>query len=226
MQIAILIPCYNEELTIGNVITDFKQYAPQATIYVYNNNSTDNTAKIAKEYGAIVVDSPKQGKGNVIKHMFSSIDADIYVLVDGDSTYFAKDLPSMLEQFEEGSMVIGDRLSSTYFAENTRRFHNIGNKLVRFLINHLYHSSINDIMTGYRICSKSMCKSISIKSKEFEIETEMTIYALTHNYTIKSVPIDYKNRPVGSESKLSTIKDGYKIIKFIFKEYRRYKKSL
>ena len=219
-ELAILIPCYNEELTIKDVVEDFQEYAPQAKIYVYDNNSTDKTAEIAKNAGAIVVPSPNQGKGNVVKHMFSTIEATKYVLVDGDSTYFAKDLPAMLDAFDKNDcdMVIGDRLSSSYFAENTRAFHSPGNKLVRFLINHLFHGSIKDVMTGYRVCSKRFCKNMHIKSQGFEIETEMTIYALKNLYKIDSVPITYKDRPDGSESKLSTFKDGYKILKFIFKE--------
>jgi len=219
-EVAILIPCFNEELTIKDVVNDFKKHVPDAKVYVYNNNSTDKTAQIAKDAGAIVVDSPNQGKGNVVRHMFQSIDADKYVLVDGDSTYFAKDLPNMLSIFDAFNcdMVIGDRLSSSYFTENTRMFHNPGNKLVRFLVNFLFHGSITDVMTGYRVCSKKMCKSMAIKSEGFEIETEMTIYALKHKYKVESVPITYSDRPEGSESKLSTFKDGIRILKFIAKE--------
>lgn len=219
MKIAICIPCYNEELTIKSVIDGFKKYAKQADIYVFDNNSTDNTAKIAKENGAIVIKSPKQGKGNVIKHMFSVIDADAYVLIDGDNTYLAKDFPRMLKAYKKSNcdMLIGDRLSSSYFSENTRPFHNLGNILVKFLVNWLYHKHISDIMTGYRICSKNFCKSINIQSTGFEVETEMTIYAIKNNFKIRSIPIHYQNRPEGSYSKVNTIKDGFKIIKYIIK---------
>ncbi|MDE5600310.1 MAG: glycosyltransferase family 2 protein, partial [Oscillospiraceae bacterium] len=206
MKTAILIPCYNEEKTIKKVIEDFKKEMPHSTIYVYDNNSTDETAKIASEAGAIVRKEFKQGKGNVVRSMFRDIDADCYIMVDGDDTYPAKFGP-MLEKLVldgEADMAVGDRLSSTYFTENKRKFHNFGNVIVRKLINLIFNSNMKDIMTGARAFSRDFVKSFPVISKGFEIETEMTIFALDHNFKIVEKPIDYKDRPNGSESKLNT----------------------
>ena len=225
MKIAVLIPCYNEELTIGKVVNDFKRELPDADIYVYDNNSTDNTVKVAKKAGAIICYEYRQGKGNVIKTMFKEIEADFYLMVDGDDTYSAKHAKEMCKYVLEckADMVIGDRLSGNYFKENKRLFHNFGNKLVRRLINLLFKSKINDIMTGYRAFSYNFVKTFPILSKGFEIETEMTIHALDKNALIKEIPIEYKDRPRGSISKLNTFKDGYRVLKTIlnlFVEYR------
>lgn len=224
-KIVVLIPCYNEEKTIKKVINDFKKALPMADIYVYDNNSTDKTAYIAKKEGAIVKHEPRQGKGNVIRRMFKDIEADCYIIIDGDDTYGAKSAKKMCDYIlnEEAEMVIGDRLSGKYFEENKRIFHGIGNRLVRKLINTLFKSNINDIMTGYRAFSYSFVKTFPIMSKGFEIETEMTIHALDKNMIIKEIPIEYKDRPVGSVSKLNTISDGARVIKTIaslFKEYK------
>ncbi len=224
-KIAILIPCYNEEKTIKKVVTDFKKELPNASIYVYDNNSSDNTAKIAEEAGAIVRHEYMQGKGNVIRRMFREIDADCYLMVDGDDTYPANQAQEMCDLILEGKaeMVVGDRLSSTYFTENKRMFHNFGNVLVRFLVNKTFHSNVRDIMTGYRAFSKTFVKSFPIISGGFEIETEMTIHALDKKMKLENVLIDYRDRPIGSESKLNTISDGIKVLKTIaslFKQYR------
>lgn len=219
-QIAVLIPCYNEEKTIAKVIMDFMEVLPNAIIYVYDNNSTDNTAKIAGSISdnVIVRKEKKQGKGNVIRSMFQQIEADCYIMVDGDDTYEANHSPEMAKLVLENNvdMVIGDRLSSTYFSENKRRFHNFGNVLVKKLINLLFHGNITDIMTGYRAMSYNFVKSIPIYSNGFEIETEMTIFALKKHFKIASIPIQYRDRPEGSVSKLNTISDGCKILKTIF----------
>ncbi|MBQ4030723.1 MAG: glycosyltransferase [Bacilli bacterium] len=217
-NIAILIPCLNEEQTIKSVIDGFKPY--NVNIYVYDNNSTDNTSQIAKECGVNVGFTSQKGKGNVVRQMFNEIDADIYVLIDGDNTYFADDFPKMLDKYNQTNcdMLVGDRLSSTYFIENKKILHNIGNKLVKWLINHKYKTNISDIMSGYRILSKKFVQNIDIQSNEFEIETEMTIFALKNNYHIESIPIQYKDRPNGSISKINTIKDGFKIIKYIIQK--------
>lgn len=218
MKTAVLIPCYNESKTIGKVIQDFKKVLPHADIYVYDNNSTDNTDKIAKESGAIVKYEYAQGKGNVVRSMFREIKADCYIMVDGDDTYPAE--PS--KEFEKlilngkADMVIGDRLSSTYFEENDRRFHNTGNRVVRKLINLFFKSELNDIMTGMRAFNYNFVKSFPIQSKEFEIETEMSVFALINNFKIKEIPVEYRDRIEGSESKLNTYKDGYKVIMMIF----------
>ena len=218
MKTAILIPCYNESATIGKVVCDFKKIMPHADIYVYDNNSTDGTDKIAKDNGAIVRYEYKQGKGNVVRAMFKDIDADCYIMVDGDDTYPAE---SALE-FEklvlekDVDMVIGDRLSSTYFEENDRPFHNVGNKMVRWLINVFFSSDLKDIMTGMRAFSYDFVKSFPIISKEFEIETEMSVFALMNNFSIEEIPIDYRDRVEGSESKLNTYRDGYKVLRMIF----------
>ena len=224
-KIAVLIPCYNEEKTIKKVVEDFKKELPEAKIYVYDNNSKDNTAKIAKEAGAIVRYERKQGKGNVIRTMFREIDAESYIMVDGDDTYPAENAREMINCILEENidMVIGDRLSSTYFTENKRRFHGFGNKLTRFLINSIYRSDIRDVMTGYRAFSYRFVKTFPVMSKGFELENEMTIHSLDKNLNIKNVIVEYRDRPEGSESKLNTISDGAKVIKTIFMLYKNYK---
>lgn len=224
-KIAILIPCYNESKTIGKVISDYHKALPEADIYVYDNNSTDNTAQIALDAGAIVRHEYRQGKGNVIRTMFREINADCYLMVDGDDTYPSENAEEMTRLvLEEGAdMVIGDRLSSTYFTENKRRFHNTGNRLVRLLINLLFNSNVRDIMTGYRAFSPLFVKSFPVLSKGFEIETEMTIHALDKNFLIKEIPIAYRDRPEGSESKLNTLSDGIKVLKTIASLFRKYK---
>ena len=217
MKTAVLIPCYNEAKTIGRVVADFKEKMPHADIYVYDNNSTDNTAELAEQAGAIVRYEHKQGKGNVVRTMFREVDADCYVMVDGDDTYPA-DFGPRLEQLVlsgKADMAVGDRLSSTYFKENKRPFHNFGNVLVRRMINFLFRAKLNDIMTGARAFSKDFVKSFPVISKGFEIETEMTIFALDNNFAIKEVPIAYQDRPQGSESKLNTYSDGLKVLKTI-----------
>lgn len=217
MKTAVLIPCYNEAKTIGRVVADFKEKMPHADIYVYDNNSTDNTAELAEQAGAIVRYEHKQGKGNVVRTMFREVDADCYVMVDGDDTYPA-DFGPRLEQLVlsgKADMAVGDRLSSTYFTENKRPFYNFGNVLVRRMINFLFRAKLNDIMTGARAFSKDFVKSFPVISKGFEIETEMTIFALDNNFAIKEVPIAYQDRPQGSESKLNTYSDGLKVLKTI-----------
>lgn len=224
-KIAVLIPCYNESRTIKKVVEDFKKELPEADIYVYDNNSSDNTDEIAKKAGAIVRYEHRQGKGNVIRTMFRDIDADCYIMIDGDDTYpaeYAKEMVSLV--LNDGvDMVIGDRLSSTYFTENKRLFHNSGNVLVRNLVNWFFGGNITDIMTGYRAFSPIFVKSFPVLSKGFEIETEMSIHALDKNLLLKSIPVTYRDRPVGSESKLSTYKDGIKVIITIFRLYKDYK---
>ena len=224
-KIAVLIPCYNEEKTIEKVIKGFTKELPKATIYVYDNNSTDKTAKIARKNGAIVRKEPLQGKGNVIRRMFREIDAECYLMVDGDNTYDPKAAKKLVDLviYEKVDMAIGDRLSSTYFTENKRPFHNFGNKIVRFLINKLFKSHINDIMTGYRAFSYDFVKTFPILSKGFEIETEMTIHALDKNFHVKEIPILYKDRESGSESKLNTYRDGFRVIKTILRLFKEYK---
>ena len=208
-KIAVLIPCYNESKTISKVVSDYKHALPSADIYVYDNNSKDDTDKIASEAGAIVRYERRQGKGNVIRTMFREIDADCYIMIDGDDTYPAE--------------VIGDRLSSTYFEENKRPFHNFGNSLVRGLINKLFHANVKDIMTGYRAFSKPFVKHFPVLSQGFEIETEMTIHALDKNFYIKEVPVKYRDRPEGSVSKLNTYSDGFKVLKTIVRLFKEYK---
>mgnify|MGYP002638468290 CR=1 FL=1 len=224
-KIAVLIPCYNESKTIGKVIRDYKKYLPDATIYVYDNNSTDDTAKIALQEGAIVKYEYQQGKGNVIRRMFRDIDAQCYLMVDGDDTYPADCSMKLCEKvlLQGADMVIGDRLSSTYFAENKRPFHNLGNIIVRKSINLLFKSDIKDIMTGYRAFSYNFVKTFAVLSKGFEIETEMSIHAIDKNMKIENVIIDYRDRPEGSESKLNTYTDGFKVLRTIFKLFRTYK---
>ncbi len=218
MKTAILIPCYNESETIEKVVLDFKRFMPHAEVYVYDNNSTDGSDRIAKSAGAIVKYEYKQGKGNVVRSMFRDIDADCYIMVDGDDTYPAQSALEFEKIILEGKadMVIGDRLSSTYFNENKRPFHNTGNKMVRNFINLFFKSDLKDIMTGMRGFSYEFVKSFPISSKEFEIETEMSVFALMNNFKIVEIPIDYTDRIEGSESKLNTYKDGYKVLKMIF----------
>ena len=224
-KIAVLIPCYNEELTIEKVIKDFKKELPEAKIYVYNNNSKDRTPEIARENGAIVVNEYKQGKGNVVRSQFRDIDADIYVMVDGDDTYPAEFVHELIKAVTSGQadMAIGDRLSNgTYQKENKRHFHEFGNNLVRKTINVLFKTDLKDIMTGYRVFNKRFVKNMPVMSPNFEIETEMSLYALDKRYTIKEIPIIYRDRPEGSTSKLNTIDDGIKVVKTIIKMFKDY----
>lgn len=224
-KIAVLIPCYNESTTVEKVVTDFKRALPEAVIYVYDNNSTDNTAELAEKAGAIVRHEYQQGKGNVIRRMFREIDAECYIMTDGDDTYpaeYAREMTNKVLQ-RNVDMVVGDRLSSTYFEENKRPFHNMGNSIVRKSINFLFKSEIKDIMTGYRAFSYQFVKSFPILSKGFEIETEMSIHAIDKNMSIENVIIEYRDRPDGSESKLNTYSDGLKVLFTIFRLYRNYK---
>lgn len=224
-KIAVLIPCYNEEKTIEKVVNDFKRALPEATIYVYNNNSSDHTAELAEKAGAVVKNEYMQGKGNVIRRMFREIDAECYIMTDGDDTYPAESSKEMADLVldKNADMVVGDRLSSTYFSENKRPFHNFGNSLVRKSINKLFHNDIKDIMTGYRAFSYEFVKTFPVLSKGFEIETEMSIHAVDKNMFVKNVVIDYRDRPEGSESKLNTYVDGIKVIGTIIRLYRTYK---
>ena len=224
-KIAVLIPCYNEEKTIGKVVREARAALPEAVIYVYNNNSKDRTAEIAAEAGAVVRNEYMQGKGNVIRRMFREIDAECYVMVDGDDTYPMEAAPEMVEKVLKynADMVVGDRLSSTYFEENKRPFHNFGNSVVRSSINRLFDCDIRDIMTGYRAFSHDFVKTFPVLSKGFEIETEMTIHAVYNNMQIDNVIIQYRDRPAGSESKLNTFSDGLKVIFTIIRLYRNYK---
>lgn len=224
-KIAVLIPCFNEAKTIKKVITDFKKDLPDATIYVYDNNSTDNTAAIAKKAGAIVRHEYKQGKGNVIRRMFREINAECYIMVDGDDTYPSSSAKEMTEIItkKHADMVVGDRLSSTYFKENKRPFHNLGNSMVRSFINFIFKSDIKDIMTGYRAFSYEFVKTFPVLSNGFEIETEMSIHAIDKNMYIENVIIEYRDRPSGSNSKLNTYSDGAKVIFTIIRLYRTYK---
>jgi len=217
MKTAILIPCYNESKTIEKVVTDFKRVMPHADIYVYDNNSTDGTDRIARDAGAIVRHEYKQGKGNVVRSMFRQIKADCYILVDGDDTYPAEDAIEIERMILNGEadMVIGDRLSSTYFEENDRRFHNTGNRMVRKFINLFFKSDLKDIMTGMRGFNYNFVKSFPIQSKGFEIETEMSVFALINNFKISEIPVNYRDRIEGSESKLNTFTDGYKVLVMI-----------
>lgn len=224
-KIAVLIPCYNESKTIAKVVSDFKKQLPEAEIYVYDNNSTDNTADIARQAGAIVRYEQRQGKGNVVRRMLADIEADCYLLVDGDDTYPSDNAKEMCDIVlnEHYDMVIGDRLSSTYFQENKRPFHDYGNRFVRYAINQIFHSDIKDIMTGYRALSRHLVMSVPLLSEGFEIETELTINVLDNQLRIKQIPVEYRDRPIGSTSKLSTFKDGIKIIATIFRLFRDYK---
>lgn len=224
--VAIIIPCYNEEVTIAKVVDDFRLNLPEADIYVYDNNSTDRTAQIAKEHGAKVKREPRQGKGNVVRQMLRDIDADYYIMVDGDDTYPAEAAKSLLEPLimDNADMVVGDRLSNgTYDQKNSRAFHGFGNKLVRRLIKRLYGFSFSDVMTGYRAFNRAFAKTIPVLSPGFEIETELSIHAVDKGWRIVEVPIEYRDRPEGSESKLSTFSDGWKVVMTIlslFKDYR------
>lgn len=224
-KIAVLIPCYNEEKTIYKVVTDFKAVLPDSTIYVYDNNSSDKTSELAEKAGAVVRKEYKQGKGNVIRRMFREIDAEVYIMVDGDDTYPAECAPEMVDAVinKNADMVVGDRLSSTYFQENKRPFHNFGNSIVRWSINNLFKTSIKDIMTGYRAFSYEFVKTYPVMSKGFEIETEMSIHAVDRNMQVENVIIEYRDRPDGSESKLNTYSDGIKVLLTIVKLYKNYK---
>lgn len=225
-EIAVLIPCYNEELTVRKVITDFQKELPEARIYVYDNNSTDKTAEIAREAGAIVCREPMQGKGNVVRSMFRDIEADVYVMIDGDDTYPADAVTELIRPVveEDVDMVIGDRLSNgTYFKENKRRLNSFGNSMTRRLINFLFHGNVTDIMTGYRAFSRKFVKCIPIMSSGFEIETEMTVSALVYRMRIASVPIVYRDRPEGSFSKLHTFRDGYRALVTLFDLFKNYR---
>ena len=224
-KIAVLIPCYNEEKTVEKVVRDFKAVLPEAVIYVYDNNSSDRTVELAEKAGAVVRHEYMQGKGNVIRRMFREIDAEVYVMTDGDDTYPAEFAREMVDKVLEhqADMVVGDRLSSTYYTENKRPFHNFGNSLVRGTINRLFHTEIKDIMTGYRAFSYQFVKTFPVLSKGFEIETEMTIHAADKNMQVDNVIIEYRDRPEGSESKLNTYSDGAKVLMSIAKLYRNYK---
>lgn len=223
-SIAVLIPCYNESRTIGKVVADYKRVLPEAVIYVYDNNSTDKTDEIAGNAGAVVRYEYRQGKGNVIRRMFRDIDAEVYIMVDGDDTYPAEPARDFADLVRDRGvdMVIGDRLSSTYFTENKRKFHNFGNAFVRKSINRLFGSDIKDIMTGYRAFSYQFVKTFPVLSKGFEIETEMSIHAVDKNMYVENYVVDYRDRPEGSESKLNTVSDGIKVIKTIIKFYKNY----
>ena len=223
--IAVLIPCYNEAVTIGKVVTDFRRALPEAVVYVYDNNSRDDTAAIAARAGAVVRHEYQQGKGNVIRRMFREIDARCYLMVDGDDTYPAEFAREMVDPVlkHQADMVVGDRLSATYFTENKRPFHNFGNRLVRWSINALFKSSIRDIMTGYRAFSYAFVKSFPVLSRGFEIETEMSLHAIDKNMQIENVVIQYRDRPEGSESKLNTYSDGFKVLRTIARLFRTYK---
>ncbi len=224
-KIAVLIPCYNEAATIEKVVGDFRRVLPEAVIYVYDNNSTDGTGEIARRAGAVVRRETRQGKGNVIRSMFRDINAQCYLMVDGDDTYPAESAPKMVEEvLQNGAdMVVGDRLSSTYFTENKRAFHNAGNVLVRRLVNWFFQGQIVDIMTGYRAFSWLFVKSYPTLSRGFEIETEMSIHALDKNFHLVNVPVEYRDRPDGSCSKLNTFRDGAKVLMTIFRLLRTYK---
>lgn len=224
-KIAVLIPCYNEENTVGRVVADFKKALPEAVIYVYDNNSTDKTTEIAEKAGAVVRHEYQQGKGNVIRRMFREIDAECYIMTDGDDTYPAEYAAEMCDLVLEKQvdMVVGDRLSATYFTENKRRFHNFGNSIVRASINLLFKSRIKDIMTGYRAFSYHFVKTFPVLSKGFEIETEMTIHSVDKNMSVDNVVIEYRDRPDGSESKLNTYSDGMKVLMTIVRLFRTYR---
>ena len=224
-KIAVLIPCYNESQTIEKVVREYHEALPEADIYVYDNNSTDGTDEIARRAGAIVRYEYRQGKGNVVRSMFRDIDADCYLMIDGDDTYPAENARQMVDLvLDKGvDMVVGDRLSSTYFTENKRPFHNSGNRVVRYLINKLFNNNVRDIMTGYRAFSRMFVKSFPVLSKGFEIETEMTIHAVDKNFLLEEVPVTYRDRPEGSESKLNTFSDGFRVLRTIASLFREYK---
>lgn len=224
-KIAVLIPCYNESKTIGKVINDMQQALPESVIYVYDNNSDDGTAEIAARAGAVVRNERMQGKGNVIRRMFREIDAQVYIMIDGDDTYPAENAREMARMVLEDriDMVVGDRLSSTYFTENKRPFHNLGNSLVRSSINRLFENDIKDVMTGYRAFSYNFVKTFPVLSKGFEIETEMTIHAVDKKMSVANLIIEYRDRPEGSESKLNTYSDGLKVLRTILSLYKDYR---
>ena len=223
-KIAVLIPCYNEAATIDKVVRDFRAALPEAVVYVYDNNSTDGTGDIARAAGAVVRRERRQGKGNVIRTMFRDVEARCYLMVDGDDTYPAEQARQLTDAvlLEGADMAVGDRLSSTYFTENKRPFHNSGNVLVRGLVNRFFHGNIVDIMTGYRAFSRLFVKSFPVLSKGFEIETEMSIHALDKNLRLVSVPVDYRDRPAGSQSKLNTYSDGFRVLMTIARLFRVY----
>lgn len=227
-KIVVLIPCYNESKTIKKVVEDYKKVLPEADIYVYDNNSSDHTDEIARKAGAIVRYEYRQGKGNVIRSMFKDIEADCYLMIDGDDTYPAENAREMCDLVlnKKVDMVIGDRLSSTYFTENKRPFHNFGNRLVRGLINFLFESNVRDIMTGYRAFSYEFVKTFPVLSKGFEIETEMTIHALDKNFLLEEVKVGYRDRPAGSVSKLNTYRDGFRVLKTIGRLFKEYKPTI
>ena len=224
-KIAVLIPCYNESKTVAKVVGDFRRALPEAVIYVYDNNSTDGTDELARQAGAVVRYERQQGKGNVIRRMFQEIDADCYVMADGDDTYPAEYAPRMVRDVLEldADMVVGDRLSATYFQENTRPFHNLGNSVVRWSINTLFKNDIKDIMTGYRAFSYRFVKTFPVLSKGFEIETEMSIHAIDKNMRVVNEVIDYRDRPEGSVSKLNTYSDGFRVLRTIARLFRTYR---
>lgn len=223
-KIAVLIPCYNEEKTIEKVVTDVKRALPEATVYVYDNNSTDKTVELAEKAGAILRHEYKQGKGNVIRRMFREIDAQCYLMIDGDDTYPLDCARELVDKVlnHHADMVVGDRLSSTYFTENKRPFHNFGNTMMRICINRLFHTDIKDIMTGYRAFSYEFVKTFPVVSTGFEIETEMTIHAVNYNLQVENVVVQYRDRPEGSKSKLNTFKDGMRVIKKMLQLYKNY----
>jgi len=224
-KIAVLVPCYNESKTVAKVVSDFKRVLPEATVYVYDNNSTDGTDEIARQAGAVVRYEYRQGKGNVVRSMFRDIDAECYIMADGDDTYPAEFAAELADKVlnRNADMVVGDRLSSTYFTENKRPFHNFGNSLVRWSINKIFSSHVQDIMTGYRAFSYQFVKTFPVISKGFEIETEMTIHAISMNMAVENVVIEYRDRPEGSESKLNTVSDGIKVLKTIFNLCKNFK---
>ena len=224
-RIAVLIPCYNEAQTIARVVQDIHEALPEAVVYVYDNNSTDKTAELAKEQGAVVRYEHRQGKGNVIRRMFREIDAECYLMIDGDDTYPLDCARKMTDQvlYEGADMVVGDRLSSTYFEQNKRLFHNFGNSLMRTGINWLFHTDIKDIMTGYRAFGYEFVKTFPVFSKGFEIETEVTIHAVNYNMQVENVVVEYRDRPEGSVSKLNTYSDGFRVIRKMLQLYRNYK---
>ena len=224
-KIAVLIPCYNEEQTVSKVVGDVREALPEARIYVYDNNSTDKTAVLAEEAGAVVRREYKQGKGNVLRRMFREIDAQCYLMIDGDDTYPLNCAREMVDRvlLHNADMVVGDRLSSTYFAENKRPFHNFGNSLMRMGINSLFRTDIKDIMTGYRALSYEFVKTFPVFSKGFEIETEMTIHAVNYNMQVENIVVEYRDRPEGSVSKLNTYRDGFRVIRKMVQLYKNYK---
>ena len=224
-KVAVMLPCFNEALSIGKVVEDFRKVLPEADIYVYDNNSTDGTAEVAAKAGAIVRKEPRQGKGNVMRSMFRDIEADVYVIADGDDTYPAEEAPKLTKMLLEqhADMVVGDRLSSTYFSENKRPFHNSGNRFVKTMINRIFKADMHDILSGYRVFSRDFIKNFPVMSKGFEIETELTIHALDKNYRVCEAPVGYRDRGEGSVSKLNTVSDGVKVIGTIFTLFKDYR---